>query len=120
MSKFYQAVIKREQYFYCPVVVEDGISHEDAESALDDFWGLKDHVKNNCDRSEETTVQLIRLKSALTEVDDSDFQGSYSSQGLAVWKNKLRNSFNELATCATYAKTFHGHFIKDENTKTSA
>jgi hypothetical protein len=123
MSKFYEALIKREQYFRCPVVVGNGISHEDAESALDNFWGLESHVENNCDYGEETTVELIRLtdsdsKYALTKVDETDFQGFSSLQGLVVYKT--RKGSNEIAIGATYEKNLHGHLIKDENTKTSA
>jgi len=122
MSKFYEALIKREQYFRCPVVVENGISHEDAESALDDFWGLEGHVENECEYT-DASVELIRLtdsdsKSALTKVDESDFQGFSSSKGLVVYRT-FKGS-NKIATGATYKQNLHGHLIEDENTQTTA
>lgn len=120
MSKFYEVLIKREQYFHFPVIVEDGVEYDEVWCAIDNFDGLQSHLENECGNC-ETHVEAIRLNEGTKinlKADESVFQGFYSTRGLAVLTNKVEP--DKMAGVATYDKELHGHLLKNEDTQTTA
>jgi len=114
-TSFYEVVVKREQYFRFPIAVLNGISKEDAMSALDNFE-LESHVENECFYA-DTDIELIDLlepnnrwlNSNVTE--DTFRQMNHSTDGaLIAFISKNEDGKEEVMT-EEYRKITHGPLI---------
>jgi hypothetical protein len=114
-TNFYEVVVKREQYFRFPIAVTNGISKEDAMSALDNFE-LESHVENECFYA-DTDVELIDLlepnnrwlNSNVTE--DTFRQMNHSTDGaLITFMSKNEDGKEEMMT-EEYRKITHGQLL---------
>lgn len=117
-TNFYEVVVKREQYFRFPIAVADGISKDEAISALDNF-DLESHVENNC-FFVDTDVELIDLidgnkKGVSCNVTEDTFrQMNYSTDGaLIIFKSKEEGHCGEVKT-EEYRKITHSHLLFDD------
>jgi coenzyme F420-reducing hydrogenase beta subunit len=102
-TNFYEVVVKRVQWFHFPIAVANGVSKEDAMSAIDDFE-LEYHIENEC-MDAETSVELIDFldtnsKWSHYKVSEETFKKmNYSTQGaLVVYLSKDDNGNKEVMT----------------------
>ena len=114
-TSFYEVVVKREQYFRFPIAVLNGISREDAMSAIDDFE-LESHVENEC-MDADTTVELIDLldansKWAHYKVSETTFKKmNYSTSGALITFLSKDDNGNEEVITEEYQTVTHSPLI---------
>ena len=117
-TNFYEVVVKREQYFRFPIAVADGISKEDAISALEDY-DLDSHIENECFYA-DGDVELIDVleadsrRSICNVTEDTFRQLNYSTDGaLITFKSKEEGDAGEVRT-EEYRKITHSHLLFDD------
>lgn len=114
-TNFYEVVVKREQYFRFPIAVANGISKDDAMSALDNFE-LESHVENECFYV-DTDVELIDLldtnsKWSHFKVSEETFKKmNYSTSGALITFLSKDDNGNEEVMTEEYQTVTHSPLI---------
>lgn len=114
-TNFYEVVVKREQYFRFPIAVVNGISKEDAMSALDDFE-LESHVENECFYM-DTDVELIDLLEPGNRLincnvtEDTFRQMNHSTDGALIAFMSKNEDGKKVVRTEEYRKITHSPLI---------
>ena len=112
-TNFYEVGVKREQIFRIPIGVANGISKEDAMTALDDF-NFESHVENECWHA-HIDVEVINLiesnKQKDPNVEDFFRKMKHSTDGaLIILISRNENGKEEVVT-KEYEKKIHGQLL---------